>query len=77
MGMTDWCRDGIVFKKIQRIKTELDEERQMKDVVVIGAGGGGVPAAIRAAQLGAEVALVEAGDFGGLCMNRGVCLSGI
>ena len=43
----------------------------MKDVVVIGAGGGGVPAAIRAAQLGAEVALVEARDFGGLCMNRG------
>ncbi|HIJ19844.1 MAG TPA: FAD-dependent oxidoreductase, partial [Deltaproteobacteria bacterium] len=43
----------------------------MKDVVVIGAGGGGVPAAIRAAQLGADVALVEAGDFGGLCMNRG------
>jgi len=43
----------------------------MKDVVVIGGGAGGVPAAIRAAQLGADVAIVEAKDFGGLCMNRG------
>ena len=43
----------------------------MKDVVVIGGGAGGVPAAIRAAQLGGEVAIVESKDFGGLCMNRG------
>ena len=43
----------------------------MKDVIVIGGGAGGVPAAIRAAQLGAEVAIVEAQAFGGLCMNRG------
>ena len=43
----------------------------MKDVVVIGGGAGGVPAAIRAAQLGADVAIVEDKDFGGLCMNRG------
>ncbi|MCK4782776.1 MAG: NAD(P)/FAD-dependent oxidoreductase, partial [Desulfobacteraceae bacterium] len=43
----------------------------MKDVVVIGGGAGGVPTAIRAAQLGADVAIIEARDFGGLCMNRG------
>ncbi len=43
----------------------------MKDVVVIGGGAGGVPAAIRAAQLGGEVAIVEGKNFGGLCMNRG------
>ncbi len=43
----------------------------MKDVVVIGGGAGGVPAAVRAAQLGGRVAIVERGDFGGLCMNRG------
>jgi len=43
----------------------------MKDVIVIGGGAGGVPAAIRAAQLGANVAIVEAEAFGGLCMNRG------
>jgi dihydrolipoamide dehydrogenase len=43
----------------------------MKDVIVIGGGAGGVPAAIRAAQLGAHVAIVEEKAFGGLCMNRG------
>ncbi|RLB30736.1 MAG: hypothetical protein DRH11_14380 [Deltaproteobacteria bacterium] len=41
------------------------------DVVVIGGGAGGVPAAIRAAQLGGRVALVEEKHLGGLCMNRG------
>jgi len=39
--------------------------------VVIGGGPGGYVAAIRAAQLGAEVALVEKGSVGGTCLNRG------
>jgi dihydrolipoamide dehydrogenase len=41
------------------------------DVVVLGGGAGGIPAAIRAAQLGGKVAIVECRDFGGQCMNRG------
>jgi dihydrolipoamide dehydrogenase len=41
------------------------------DVVVIGAGPGGYPAAIRAAQLGASVAIVEKDQFGGTCLNWG------
>lgn len=41
------------------------------DVVVIGAGPGGYPAAIRAAQLGASVALVEKEFLGGTCLNWG------
>ncbi len=41
------------------------------DVVVIGAGPGGYPAAIRAAQLGASVAVVERDRFGGTCLNYG------
>jgi dihydrolipoamide dehydrogenase len=41
------------------------------DVVVIGAGTGGYPAAIRAAQLGASVAIVERDRFGGTCLNYG------
>ena len=43
----------------------------MYDVIVIGGGAGGYAAAIRAAQLGARVALVEAGQLGGICVNRG------
>ena len=40
-------------------------------VVVIGGGPGGYPAAIRAAQIGAQVTLIENRDLGGTCLNRG------
>ena len=42
-----------------------------KKVVVVGAGPGGYVAAIRAAQLGADVTVVEADKVGGTCLNRG------
>ena len=41
------------------------------DVVVIGAGPGGYPAAIRSAQLGRRVAIVEKEALGGTCLNWG------
>lgn len=44
---------------------------QKFDLVVIGAGPGGYVGAIRAAQLGLRVALVEKGEIGGTCLNRG------
>ncbi len=40
-------------------------------VLVIGGGPGGYVAAIRAAQLGAKVTLVEKDELGGTCLNRG------
>ena len=40
-------------------------------LVVIGGGPGGYAAALRAAQLGAQVTLVERGQVGGTCLNRG------
>jgi dihydrolipoamide dehydrogenase len=41
------------------------------DIGIIGGGPGGYVAAIRAAQLGARVALVEEERLGGVCLNRG------
>ncbi|RME01456.1 MAG: FAD-binding protein, partial [Calditrichaeota bacterium] len=41
------------------------------DLVVIGTGGGGMGAAIRAAEMGRKVAIVEAGTIGGTCVNIG------
>jgi len=42
-----------------------------KRVLVIGGGPGGYVAAIRAAQLGARVILIEKDKIGGTCLNRG------
>lgn len=41
------------------------------DVVVLGAGPGGYVAAIRAAQLGKKVAIIEKKYWGGVCLNVG------
>ena len=41
------------------------------DVVVIGGGPAGYVAAIKAAQLGGKVAIVEKVHFGGTCLNKG------
>jgi dihydrolipoamide dehydrogenase len=43
----------------------------MYDVLILGGGPGGYAAAIRAAQLKGKVALVEATELGGTCVNRG------
>ena len=41
------------------------------DVAIIGAGPGGYPAAIRSAQLGKDVVLIDKGTIGGECLNWG------
>jgi dihydrolipoamide dehydrogenase len=46
-------------------------EKETFDVAVIGAGPGGYVAAIRAAQLGKKVALIEKEYLGGTCLNVG------
>jgi len=41
------------------------------DLIVLGGGPAGYPAAIRAAQLGADVCLIEENKLGGVCLNWG------
>lgn len=41
------------------------------DIVVLGGGSGGYAAALRAAQLGKTVALIEADKVGGTCLHQG------
>lgn len=46
-------------------------DREAIDLVVIGVGSAGFAAAIRGAELGARVLLVEKGKMGGTCVNVG------
>jgi dihydrolipoamide dehydrogenase len=39
------------------------------DIIIIGSGPGGYVTAIRAAQLGFKVAIVEKSYLGGICLN--------
>ncbi len=48
-----------------------DEAAPTHDIVVLGGGSGGYACALRAAQLGRTVALVESDKLGGTCLHRG------
>lgn len=55
-----------------KVEEVVKRERQGEfDVCVIGGGPAGYVAAIKAAQLGGKVALVEKDTLGGTCLNRG------
>jgi dihydrolipoamide dehydrogenase len=49
----------------------MANEKQNADVVVLGSGPAGYVCAIRLAQLGRKVTVVERGDIGGVCLNVG------
>jgi dihydrolipoamide dehydrogenase len=46
-------------------------DAQIHDIVILGGGSGGYAAALRAAELGLSVALVERDKLGGTCLHRG------
>lgn len=49
----------------------VGEISQQRNLVIIGGGPGGYSAAIRGAQLGLSVTLIEQADMGGVCLNKG------
>ena len=50
---------------------EVNRINMAYDVIVLGSGPGGYPAAIRASQLGKKVVIVERESLGGICLNWG------
>ena len=48
----------------------MDREYEV-DLAILGGGPAGYLAAVRAAQMGAKVAIIEQAEFGGVCLNRG------
>ncbi|VWL85532.1 dihydrolipoyl dehydrogenase [Oceanivirga miroungae] len=68
----------VEVKKEEEKAEEVKKEEPAKpkhnkeyDTVVIGGGPAGYVAAIRAAQVGGKVAIVEKDELGGTCLNRG------
>jgi len=54
------------------MNTSVQNQYEMKfEIAVIGSGPGGYVAAIRAAQLGKKVAIIEKAELGGICLNWG------
>lgn len=49
----------------------VGEFAHQRDLIIIGGGPGGYSAAIRAAQLGLEVTIIEKNKLGGICLNQG------
>ncbi len=49
----------------------MTEKESKYDALIVGGGPGGYTAAIRCAQLGMQVALIEKGELGGVCLNWG------
>ena len=63
---------AIAPAPIGRVKNIVaNEHNEDYDLIVIGTGGGGMAAAIKAAELDKSVLIVEAGTIGGTCVNIG------
>jgi dihydrolipoamide dehydrogenase len=63
--------ESALLRKSQFFCEDIMSNDKTYDVVVIGGGPGGYVAAIRAAQLGLQTALVEKDELGGVCLNWG------
>src|ERR1700716_3183797 len=68
-GPTSWCR-AVTEVCANRLLHLGEVPAADFDVVILGGGMGGYPAAIRASQLGLKVALVESDKLGGGWLRR-------
>lgn len=68
--------EKVAETKIEKVEEEVTEnKKELKDgefdIIVIGAGPAGYYSAIKSAQRGSKVAIIEKDKFGGTCLNRG------
>lgn len=63
--------DTLGYIRVHGEGASEETRRAKTKVIIIGGGPGGYVAAIRAAQLGAETALIEMHEMGGTCLNAG------
>jgi dihydrolipoamide dehydrogenase len=68
-GFAGGAGDVSPYKNRENKMLEINKDEY--DLAVLGAGPGGYVAAIRGAQLGLKVAVVEKEQIGGVCLNRG------
>lgn len=62
---------GEAVEKAAAATSGRSAEKSKKRIIVIGAGPGGYVTAIKAAQLGADVSVIEEDHVGGTCLNVG------
>ncbi|WP_132996386.1 dihydrolipoyl dehydrogenase [Sporanaerobacter acetigenes] len=67
----DAGNNEVAKEEVKAPETKVEKDDDIYDVIVIGGGPAGYVAAIRAAQLGGKVAIVEKSLLGGTCLNRG------
>ena len=70
-GIEAIVREISSIPQQQVLEQPMATDNQESDLIVIGAGPGGYVAAIRAAQLGAKVTVIEKEFLGGTCLNWG------
>jgi len=70
-GIEGIIREISGLAETKELTYPMAQENFDADIIVIGAGPGGYVAAIRAAQLGAKVTVVEKEYLGGTCLNWG------
>jgi dihydrolipoamide dehydrogenase len=61
--------EQFTHKPLQTLESDMAEHNF--DVVILGGGSGGYACALRSAQLGLKVALIEKDKLGGTCLHRG------
>lgn len=70
-GASVKIRKPVIERQVEESDPSGGHKDSRYDLMVIGAGSAGFAAAIKAAELGYRVALVEAGTIGGTCVNVG------